>query len=101
MARYKVVDSQVRKLAEDMATFLRAKDIPTTRAAEFTDRDLWNFWHHIHGHYTWGDDNPNVPLWCGRRLVEPDPTIPLYINDSNDATMTTALRRAASYCAKV
>lgn len=57
-----------------------------------TDTDLWRMWHWIHEEIAYDNSHPRFD--DHKRIFEYDPNHSLYPCDTNDKTMTTALRKA-------
>lgn len=81
----------VALIAERFAVVLRSKNLKASDVQR-TERDLWNLWNYVVGETAFSDSHPRFE---GRtRLFPYDPTFPLYPDDTNDATLLTALSRA-------
>ena len=86
----------VTQIAKDMATALATIGLDyeclVGQTGHRLDSNLWDLWHWIHAHKSYTSDHP---LFAQRgRAFELDTTHELYPDDTDDNSMSTALRAA-------
>ena len=96
----KVSNETLARMASDVRTYLAAR-FPTVLASirltgTASDSELWTVWNHVCDEHRTPDSDrfgPS-PRFADRKRVLPfDERFELYPDGTNDATMTTALRK--------
>ena len=81
-----------KKMVQDMLVVVDYFKITPEQLEKITIGELHNIWFHAFINRNFNDSNSNVKFINGKRLLKQDKTVEQYPCDSDDNTLTTALK---------